>query len=638
MADRKSDLLTAFNSLKLVKLLCLTLIFFVFSESLNHGFVQWDDDVLILGNELILNFSFDNLYLSLKSIFSESVAGSYIPLTIVSFGIDKLLFGVEHPEYWHLHNILLHLFCSLIVFQIGRQVGLRSILSIVLMMLFALHPMKVESVAWLSERKDLLYSLYFLSAILIYLKMINGQISSKTKAWLFIYILFTCALLSKIQAVTLPLSLLCFDYLMTQRISKNNIISKSPMLLMSLAFGIFSMNILAQDHLINLSHYFSVIERMSIAAFAWFSYLYKFLIPIELSPIYLLPTKITTPFVISLLAFASIPFVLFKLHKKEYYHIVFAVLFFTVNIFFLLQWIGTGQDFLSDRFTYIPYLGLCIGLLLLYQNGSFFKDKLKIVGQIGCVLFLIGLSFKSMDQLHVWKDTETLSSCVLESQGPSVEAYWLRANHFRGLGLYTKAKSDYDKAIELNPEKHEVLNARGKLFFTMAKEDQNYYHLALRDFTDALTFAPNKIEYLSNRGASYVSLNQELNALKDFNRALKINPEYANAYLNRSVIYNRQNLLNEALIDLKRYLKLKPGNKNLWYEAGKLENKLGLYNDAINSYTHAISSNQKDSKYYQARALAFKNAGNMSAAKADMENYNNIENLNKSDQTKLSIR
>ena len=172
----------------------------------------------------------------------------------------------------------------------------------------------------------------------------------------------------------------------------------------------------------------------------------------------------------------------------------------------------------------------------------------------------------------------------------------------------------------------------------MAKDDTNYYHLALKDFNDALTHAPAKIEYLSNRGASYVSLKQETNALNDFNKAIEIDSEYANAYLNRSVIYNRQNLLKEALTDLKTYLDLKPDNHSLWYQAGKMENKLELYNDAIMSFTNALHAKAQESKYYHARALAFKNAGNLTAAKADLKRYNRIENSIYPDKSQLSIR
>ena len=98
-------------------------------------------------------------------------------------------------------------------------------------------------------------------------------------------------------------------------------------------------------------------------------------------------------------------------------------MFFTSNIFFLLQWVGLGQGYLSDRFTYLPYLGLCIGSLMYYQNRAVFKDKIKLASQVACGLFIVGLSLKSLDQVNVWKDTETLSTHILESQGPSVKAY-----------------------------------------------------------------------------------------------------------------------------------------------------------------------------------------------------------------------
>jgi hypothetical protein len=159
-------------------LLCLAAIliisFMVYLPSLQNGFVNWDDPVYVYKNPYIINISsLGDILENLKEIFTTHVNGSYKPLTIVSFAFEKIIYGLDSPEWWHLDNIILHLFCVLLVFRIALALGLKIIPAAFCALLFGIHPMRVESVAWITERKDVLYGSFYLLALYYYIKSVK---------------------------------------------------------------------------------------------------------------------------------------------------------------------------------------------------------------------------------------------------------------------------------------------------------------------------------------------------------------------------------------------------------------------------------------------------------------------------------
>ena len=210
----------------------LIVTFICFIPALSADFVNWDDDYNILKNENLKAFR----WVDIQGIFTSHVIGNYNPLPIVMFAIEKAIFGLN-PFVFHLNNVVLHLACTAAVFLIFRRLKLDFLPVVVGALLFGIHPMRVESVAWITERKDVLFGIFSLLAILQYLKYHYSRHKIK-KYFYYALILSVFAMLSKIQAVAIPLSFLTIDYYMGRKLQLKLIIEKIPFFLLSLLIGL----------------------------------------------------------------------------------------------------------------------------------------------------------------------------------------------------------------------------------------------------------------------------------------------------------------------------------------------------------------------------------------------------------------
>ncbi len=213
----------------LVSVLILT--FLVFFPTLSNGFVNWDDDVNLLQHPYLSEFSWD----SVLGIFSSTILGNYNPLPIFSFAIESHFFG-QDPFVFHFNNLLLHLVSVCLVFLMTNRIGCSGFGAGIAAAIFAIHPMHVESVAWVSQRKDVLFGLFFLAACLSYLKYIGNGRKGKALIWVYLFFILSC--LSKIQAVSFPLVAIGLDFLMEKKWEWTLLKDKIGLLSISLLVGI----------------------------------------------------------------------------------------------------------------------------------------------------------------------------------------------------------------------------------------------------------------------------------------------------------------------------------------------------------------------------------------------------------------
>lgn len=186
-------------------LLLLVVTACVFAPSLGNDFTNWDDEVYLTQNPFVQNLSWRNL----AALFTRTISGNYNPLVFVTFASEHALVGLWPPLY-HLDNLILHLVCAFLVFRLLGRLGFSSSASLVAALWFAIHPMRVESVAWVAERKDLLYATFYLVALICYVGFLRGE-STWRRAAGRVTALLVLALLSKVQAVSLPLALVVLD-------------------------------------------------------------------------------------------------------------------------------------------------------------------------------------------------------------------------------------------------------------------------------------------------------------------------------------------------------------------------------------------------------------------------------------------
>ncbi len=628
----KSDYPTSVSSyLKwLPGIIAVLVTFIVFTTAIKNDFVNWDDDRNFYENPLVQNISKDNFWKNTKEIFSSGVIGNYNPLTIWTFAIENRYIGFENTSRWHLHNIFLHLICVFLSYRIALLLGLSWRGAIFLALLFGIHPMRVESVAWVTERKDVLFGAFYLGALLQYVKYKHDQ---KNIRWLWMTALFVLSLFSKIQAVSLPLSMMAVDYFMDKKWEIKTIFNKIPFFILSLTFGIVGVVMLKEfgslasaEDTINWNFF----QRLFLGAFSFIIYLVKLIVPFRMSPLYPYPSSFPWYFYPSMLIAPVVIYTLYISYKKEYKALFFGLAFFIVNIIFLLQILGAGQGYLADRFTYIAYFGLFF--VMAYYVEKYLTSNpnhtTTVAGIIG--IYLVFFAAMTFQQNKIWKNSATLWTHVLKYYQQTTLPYGNRANYYRDNKMYKEALADYNKTISMKDAQPQAYNSRARLFFDLAK-GRDTLLLALADYNKAISYYSTDGEFLVNRGATYARLGDVEKAIENFNQGLKLKPDHAVGYLNRSIMYNATGKIDLAHEDITSYLKLNPYNADLWYEKGRALRLLERPKEAIQAYDEAIKlkSNNKGLFHYE-RSRTYAGLNMMNEAKTDLQTaiqlgYNNID-------------
>lgn len=577
----------------------VTLIAFI--SVIGHQFVNWDDDFNLANNKSTALLNWDNVV----NIFSEHVIGNYNPLPILTFAIERSIVGLD-PTLYHINNLILHLVCVFFVYRVFRSLNLTALTSGAGALLFGIHPMRVESVAWVTERKDVLFGAFFLSALWLYIQYVK---TGYVKKYFYAAMgLFVFALFSKIQAVSLPLTMLLVDYYYRRPLSIKLVIEKWAFFLLSLIIGLVGFYFLSQQGSIDDKTNYSFLQRLMVGGFSLGVYLLKFIVPYEMSPLYpypaVLPVEVYIgPFVgIGVLAFAFIAF------KKDWRPYLFGLLFFIFNVMFVLQIVGAGQGYLADRFTYIPYIGLIF--MVIYGGQWLFKEKTNVAkpAMYGFAVVMILFFVMTWRQNQIWHDSDTLWTHVLKSQDKTPLPYRNRANYRRDQGRIEEALADYNAALSLKPD-GALYNSRAKLYFNQQKYDK-----ALTDYNKAIETDSTQGEFYVNRGAVFALTGQLELALQDFTKGLILDPEHANGYKNRSLVYQSFGQWQKSLDDITIYLGMHPEDADLWYESGRLKNILNQFGPAVNDLNRAIQLNGKQGLFYYEKMKGLLGLGQKSNA------------------------
>lgn len=607
--------------------------------SLKNGFVNWDDDANILENPNLTlvgkGQSWGETVANIFSIDKGNVIGNYNPLPILTFAVEKAVSkGENNPWLIHFDNLLLHLLTAFFVFRLLLHLGIGRFGALAGALLFGIHPMRVESVAWATERKDVLFAVFFFAALMYYVRYVKTEDSGRRiRLYVGMLVLALLSLLSKVQAVTLPLSMLAIDYLLRRPLNLRTIVvEKLPFWLLSLAFGLINLHTLkvqgsTNDDVTN----FNILDRLCIGAYSFCVYLYKLAVPYPMSPLYPYPKPLPTIIYASPLLFLAIVAGVVWLYLKDRRIPVFGVAFFFFNVMFLLQVFGAGQGFLADRFTYVPYFGFFALAAWWLDRAVQANPASKTSWSIGLGIVTALFGFWTVRQIGVWENGETLWSHVIKFEGKTNSLpYWNRGQYYRSKGDYDRSLQDYSQAVTINPKNPELFNSRGKTYFDMAmsgkyqQQEGDFIQKAMSDYNTALQASTDakpkvKSEVLINRGAAHGALKNFGQALNDLNEGIKLDPENENGYLNRSLVYFNLGKYEETIADYSSYLKYQPSNANIHYERGMLRRSLNRNQEAIEDLTTAIRLDPALALAYLERARAYAQSGNTDAARKDYQ-------------------
>jgi protein O-mannosyl-transferase len=610
-------------------LIALAITAILYIPTLSYDYVNWDDDPNITENANLEHIDFQ----SIKNIFSlekGNVIGNYNPLPILTFAIEKKIMGKFNPHLTHTINLLLHLLTMLFVMRLLLHMGSSRWGAFVGTLLFGIHPMRVESVAWSTERKDVLFAMFFFAALMYYVRWVKTEdVSKKRKFYLIMLVLGVLSCLSKVQAVTLPLAMMCIDFWMNRENYLKLILEKAPFWAFSLMIGLANVYTLGiqgstDDSVTN----FNFGQRLLIGAYSFCVYLVKLVAPYPMSPLYPYPKELPTLSYFAPLGFFAVMGMVWWLWKKGTGKVwIFGILFFFFNVMFVLQVVGAGQGYLADRFTYVPYFGFFFVTAYYYDQITQNKTAPTWLNPVLGIAFAICavISFK---QMKIWKNGETLWSHVIELNGKGISLpYGNRGQIYRKQGNFEKSILDYSSAITISPEKPEHYNSRGKTYFDMAMSGKFKNRVpelsakAIEDYNTGLKISnipvKTRSEMLANRGAAVASSGRFDQAIQDLTESLALQPDNKNAYLNRSLALFSIGQYDKAILDHNKLLEYDPYNANIYYERGMCKRILGDWAGGAADLTQCIKLNPTEKFAHIERARCNTQLGNLVQAKAD---------------------
>jgi tetratricopeptide (TPR) repeat protein len=526
----------------------------------NH-FICFDDTEYITQNSHIKSGIHAE---SIRWAFRAFVSRNWHPLTWMSLTLDYSLFGAN-PAGYHLINLLLHIgaviFLFLFLYKTTNNIWPAAFAAA----LFALHPLRVESVAWAAERKDVLGMFFAMAALYSYAFYAE---TCRLSRYFLCLILFTLSLMAKSMLVTLPFILLLLDYWPLCRWQRaflspaenrfksagKLVLEKIPFLVLTIASSILT--IWAQYEVGVIRQPISI--RFINSLISYVSYLRKFIFPVDLAVIY--PFEYSFPLwqiLTSCFILLGITVVVAYYVRKMPFLFVGWFLYFGT----LIPVIGLVpiNAPMADRYTYLPSIGIAVmlawGIPLLFPGENI---RRKILFPAGVAVLAI-LSFLTWNQCGYWKNSISVFNHALRVTKNNYMAH----NHM-GIALQTEGKTEdalyhYNKAILINPCYPEAYNNRANIYASMGR-----YQNALEDFNKSIRLNPEYANTYNSRGTVYTKLGQYQQALNDFSKAIALYPDHANAHLNRGIIYAGLNQLQLALNDFNKAVSLKEDDADFY--------------------------------------------------------------------------
>ncbi len=563
--------------------LCLVLAvitFAVFGQTLRHEFVNYDDDDYVYENPVVARG------LTFKGIvwaFTQVHAANWHPLTWLSHMLDCQLYGL-HPAGHHLTNVLLHTATVIALFLVLGQMTGAFWRSAFVAAVFAIHPLRVESVAWVAERKDVLSGLFFMLTIGAYARYAR-------RPWLparygLVVLLFGLGLMCKPMLVTLPLVLLLLDYWPLQRVEPRKlsglVLEKLPLLALSAAGCVATL--LAQHKGIQSAGSFSLPMRLANALVACMVYLRQMVYPAGLAAFYPYPLNGLPAWEVVLAGMLLAGFSAVALDQRRAQPwILIGWLWYLVMLLPVVGVVQVGDQAHADRYTYLPQIGIYVAVTwLIAEWGA--KRQVSHAAFGGLMAGVVGvLMICAWQQAAYWKNGETLWTHALACTTRNDVANFNLGNVLRQEGRMDEAISHYKVALQMRPNYAQTHDNLGHALLQQGEVDEAIFHLQ-----KALQINPGLANAHYNLGNAFVQKGRVDEAITQYQTALQIRPDYAQAHDNLGKTLLQQGRVDEAIDHLQKALQIEPGLLNAYYNLGNALLQKGRVDEAITQYQTAL--------------------------------------------------
>lgn len=576
--------------------------------AVRNQFTNWDDDRFVVNNPLIRHLTASRI----KDIFTSFTVGTYVPLTVLSFAVEYS-WARLNPHYYHLTNVLLHFLNCLLVGMFFRRLTDNWKIGLITGLLWSVNPLRVESVAWITERKDVLSSCFYLGSLLAYLSYRRGRKNLYAAS----LILFGFALLAKPMALSLPLIIVLVDYFQRRNMDRSAWLEKIPFAALSIAALV--VNFAAQTSSPRMP--FNLLQRFFVMGYNIFFYPYKTILPFRLSAFYPFPQPLRTvppEFILPTLIALTGGWLLWRYGRRDR-RVWFAGFWYLAALLPVSQVFPlSGLSVTADRYAYLPSLGLmyliAAWVLEHWDQKSAARPAIKAGLILALVLITTFWSVLTIQRIRVWQNSQTLWRDVMAKYPRQPIALNNLGLYYLDQKEYTLAGSYFDRALSVKPDYADALNNRAIIKYMMKD-----YRSALDDCERALVLDSLFTDAYNTRGMINHAVGELNRAEIDFFHALRLNPNLPKTYNNLGNVYLAVGDYDKALQAYEHSLALDPGFAEVYYNRGGVYYQLEQYEAAIAEFDRALVINPRYAEAYYNRGSSYFCLGNYAAALADYE-------------------
>lgn len=569
-----------------------------------HPFVNYDDDRYVTENPHIRQgLTADTFTWALTS----TEQANWHPLTWMSHALDVSLYRLN-PVGHHFTSILLHAGNAILLFLLLMWTTSRLGPSLFVAALFALHPINVESVAWIAERKNVLCTMFFFLALWAY-----GWYARNPhwQRYLAVAALFVAGLASKPMVITLPFVLLLLDFWPLGRVQgladeahrgmptfswSRLVLEKLPLLALSAASAVITMKAQQAGGAIRSTVDFSFGVRITNAIYAYAMYLWKMAWPAHLAPLYPHPGDSLAAWqvIVSALVLLAISAAVWRFRTRRY--LIVGWLWFLGTLVPVIGLIQVGEAAMADRYAYIPLIGI-FAMIAFGVADRAGEKQLSFWPFLSAALVLLGLALATHRQIEYWQSSEKLWSHALAVTKNNFVAEDNLGGALTLEGREEEAHAHFEAAARINPRDPLSRGNLGTYFQThhQMREAVAQYEAAVQLTSDPALLA----QTYANLGAAYRALGEDDAAHKDFDQSLRSNPNQYNAWFGLGLLARKQGNVEEAISDLSRSIELQPTTQ-AFYELGRTLAQAGKAPQALDAYEQALKISPEFAEAQQA--------------------------------------
>jgi Flp pilus assembly protein TadD len=474
--------------------------------------------------------------------------------------------------------------------------------------------MHVESVAWIAERKDVLYAFFYLFGLIAYLRYLGRLRWTWFAACLAAFVL---SLASKPAAVVFPLTLLGLDYFLRRTDRQRLLLEKLPFFVLSIAAGLLTLVAQQASGAVAPAGTWSLFQKLLFASYGSLMYVLKLFVPVGLSAVYPYPrgsSSIGPEFygalIVMLIAFPALLFLCRRLRP-----VLFGWAFFFINLVLVLQFLTIGRATMADRYTYVPYIGLLLALTWWLderpQPGKVRVPARLVIGAVLVAMLPLSL-YQTWTRCSVWKNSGTLWADTVRKFPHRIDI----AYNYLGLaraaeGKLDEAIADYHEAIRLRSDYSAAYNNLGAALVAQGRLEE-----AAPQYRQALWLADNLVEVQDSLGRALAAQGKRKEAASHYREALRLGQENSRLHYNLAAALVGQGKLEEAISHFRACVRLDPNFNDAYNNLGVALMRVGHFDEAIPQFRRALELDPRDAVAEQNLALALQKAGRLDEAGA----------------------